>query len=857
MAKEVLFNIRINVQDEKELKTVQTRMDQLIARQKELSKQNKKSTTEYQRNTIELKALRKEHSQLSNNLVRQNQLQRTQANTLGRVNAELAIQRQKIRDVVIGSQQFKQTAARIKELETKQRQYNAEIGRSTTFVGEYSKGFIQAFQKIGTAIFAVMASFRVFTNLIKTAITDYADFETGQLNVQSLLDQFDKTLESRSIGLMTTYGLKMEDINKAMFDAVSAGVPAAELMGFMAASAKLAISGVTDLTTATNAIAKAVNVYGLGLDRANIIADMFFTTQKKGVTTVALVASNFGKAAVVAHGAKIPFEEFMATFAGLTKVMDSTEETATVIKNVIVALIDPTVEAAKVFKDLEIETGLTAIQQNGLFNTFEKIIQATKENSDVVTKLFPNVRALTGALAFNEEKMQEMHEVHQLVKTDIGETSSATKAFYEHMDSLNKRMDITKGKIKEQSIALGKTLKPVWLGILEIVEGFIERVRFIADIMGLIGGSTVMSANIAMAFLERQNAAIQESEKETIDAEKAKAEAIAEAAKKVAEAEKIKADAARKSAEEAKVIEKAKTEAEIKALTDTGLAKAEIARKEREDQEFLTEQELESERFIAGEIFAIEEEGRKLTEESEKKHLENLDKLRKEDFKKIQKDFQDKAKLFEDLGNQLGDLVNQSIAQSEIDLKKFGKLAVAIALDTLQKIILMKRAEILAKALATPESIATFGVAGLVKFAIINALITAAFQTAKALTTAKMAKGGIVPGFGDKDTTIIAGTPGEGMINKRTMQSQDVLSLTGRPFDIASQLNSYKGFGIPFAAGGVIPGVTNNTYNQMNEATINSIVDRLNAREIKVYQNVHEVIKAQREIKVIQSTSEL
>ena len=66
--------------------------------------------------------------------------------------------------------------------------------------------------------------------------------ETGQKNIQSLLDTFDTTLDSRIIKLIKTYGLKVEDVNKALFDAVSSGVDSAEATEFLGQAAKLAIA---------------------------------------------------------------------------------------------------------------------------------------------------------------------------------------------------------------------------------------------------------------------------------------------------------------------------------------------------------------------------------------------------------------------------------------------------------------------------------------------------------------------------------------------------------------------------------------------------------------------------------------
>ena len=347
----------------------------------------------------------------------------------------------------------------------------------------------------------------------------------------------------------------------------------------------------------------------------------------------------------------------MATFAGLIKVMDSTEETATVLKNVIVALIKPQEKAKKVFKDIGIETGLLAVQQEGLFNIFEKIIEATETHSDVITELFPNVRSLTGALALNKEKMVEMREVYELVKTDIGETSSATIAFEQHMESLNKRMDITKAKIKEQSIALGKTLKPAWLGVLEIIEGFIERIRFVIKWFGILSNTATASSKIMIEIMEADYAAIQEFEEKTTLIIQDETQKKADIKKIITEKEKAEIEAKRK--------------AEIEALTKAGLEKAALAKKEREDEQFFKKQELESERFITTEILAIEDEGRKLTENAEKKHLENLDALRESQLNKDIERIQKQTDLIYGFATDIGVAIENALLDEEEGLNVF------------------------------------------------------------------------------------------------------------------------------------------------------------------------------------------
>ncbi|GAG66200.1 unnamed protein product, partial [marine sediment metagenome] len=211
-------------------------------------------------------------------------------------------------------------------------------------------------------------------------------------------------------------------------------------------------------------------------------------------------------------------------------------------------------------------------------------------------------------------------------------------------------------------------------------------------------------------------------------------------------------------------IKRIKLEADIeRAIQEEDQAWAD-AEFERLMLEFEAEQQIEAEKKalreqIDAEVTASIENLVDLTLSANEKKWTSDEKR----FKKIQKGYKQTIGIFTDMGNMLVQMTNEAITQGELDLKKFGKITIAVALDTLQKIILMKRAEILAKALATPESIATFGVAGMIKFAVINALITGAFQAAKSVIGAK--KGMIVPGQGNKDTVPAMLTPKEGIIS--------------------------------------------------------------------------------------------
>jgi len=67
-------------------------------------------------------------------------------------------------------------------------------------------------------------------------------------------------------------------------------------------------------------------------------------------------------------------------------------------------------------------------------------------------------------------------------------------------------------------------------------------------------------------------------------------------------------------------------------------------------------------------------------------------------------------------------------------------------------------------------------------------------------------QGGIPMSVGDRG--MIEAEGGEGIINKRSMSSGQVMSVTGTPRQIASQINSMNGFGAQFASGGEVDQIT-------------------------------------------------
>lgn len=90
-----------------------------------------------------------------------------------------------------------------------------------------------------------------------------------------------------------------------------------------------------------------------------------------------------------------------------------------------------------------------------------------------------------------------------------------------------------------------------------------------------------------------------------------------------------------------------------------------------------------------------------------------------------------KADLTQSFIEGVGGAFTDALEDQELDIEKFQKNIVLLALDTLQKLINVQIASATAQSLAQPDSVATFGATGLLRAAVLTGLINAAFAVVK------------------------------------------------------------------------------------------------------------------------------
>jgi TP901 family phage tail tape measure protein len=410
------------------------------------------------------------------------------------------------RNATIGTKEHIDATKALKAAQARVAEYRNEIRATEGAWARMSETF-DKYKGIATGIMA--ASGGVILG-IKSLTDESREFEKTLTNVFTLLSQddfekFHDELERGSKEIMVQYGLSFEDVNKAMFDAISAGVPAGEAIGFLHKNAKLAIGGVTDLGTAVDGTTTILNAFGRDVSELDEITNAFFTSQKYGKTTVEDLAKEIGKVAPVANLAGLTYQETLSAIAAITLGGIKTAEASTYLKGALQAVIKPTKEAEEVLRAYGIPVGIAEVRSAGLGNVLTKLNEVILQNPDAIAKAIPAVEGLTGVAALSGKGLEKYSEILNQVNNDVGNNSSLTQAFNKQMETSAQYVARAEQELALASITLGEKLEPV-MGLL--IFSLSNLLRFLSDLPHFMRENEMAIIALAAAYLIYNQASI-------------------------------------------------------------------------------------------------------------------------------------------------------------------------------------------------------------------------------------------------------------------------------------------------------------------------------------------------------------
>ncbi|MEO1948477.1 phage tail tape measure protein, partial [Thioclava sp.] len=307
--------------------------------------------------------------------------------------------------------------------------------------------------------------------------------------VSTLIDGTDAQLGdlmSASEQFTTQFGGSVEKQLAGFYQTISAGASSvAEATQTMDAANKLALGGVTDITTAVDGLTTILNAYGDKAGTATDVSDAMFVAMKAGKTTIGELSSSIGGVAPLAESAGVSIEELLAATAALTKGGISTSESMTGLRAMLAAVTKPSSEASKLAKKLGIDFSTSAIQAKGFTGFLDDLVAKTGGSSDALATLFGGVEAIVPALALSGKAGDSFNEVMAQMQEKAGATDEAVQKV---AGSLDGRLSAALGRFNVYGEQAGQAILGV---IVPALEKFNQLIDFATQHSSEIGAVMV------------------------------------------------------------------------------------------------------------------------------------------------------------------------------------------------------------------------------------------------------------------------------------------------------------------------------------------------------------------------------
>jgi TP901 family phage tail tape measure protein len=299
-----------------------------------------------------------------------------------------------------------------------------------------------------------------------------------------------KSMRSELGAMSVEFGQSMDTLTKARYDIVSSGfTSAADSALLLKESSKLAVGGVTEVSTAADVLTTVISAYQLKASDAGTVSDDLFTIVKLGKTTMSELGTQFGVVAAVAAPMGVSVDEVGAALAALTVQGQSTSVATTSISASIMELSKPSKEMVAALKSIGIESDNLIKTGGGLTGALDLVKRVQDETGISANKLFQREEALRAIMPL----VGTASKTYADDLKEMGDNAGATDAAFNQMAKSSAFLqEQAKAAFVEVKNDIGDAminsdlLKGSLVGVKDVLVGFDEgfsgkSTRFVSD----------------------------------------------------------------------------------------------------------------------------------------------------------------------------------------------------------------------------------------------------------------------------------------------------------------------------------------------------------------------------------------
>lgn len=298
------------------------------------------------------------------------------------------------------------------------------------------------------------------------------DFEESMHQMSALAGISRKQVTAWSdevLKLAPAMGKAPKELADALYFIASSGVPAAKAMSVLEASAKASAAGLGETEVVADAVTSAMNAYASTNLTAAEATDILVATVREGKGEATAIAAVIGQLLPLASELGVGFEEVGGSIAQMTRLGMPAAEAGTALQAVMSGLLKPSVGAADKLKSV----GLSAaglrdqLANQGVLSVLDTLNEKFHGNTDAIAEVFPNIRALRGALALAGKAGGDTAEVFKGVADSAG---ALDHAFEETQQGSAFKFRQSLAQLQVTGITLGNTLMPAFIGLLNVIN---------------------------------------------------------------------------------------------------------------------------------------------------------------------------------------------------------------------------------------------------------------------------------------------------------------------------------------------------------------------------------------------------
>lgn len=328
-------------------------------------------------------------------------------------------------------------------------------------------------KKFTKAIFNLRSAFIVLaaTMASRKVLGVFKEFQIALVDMGKVTSRNLQRIRKDVMALAPVIGTST-DLMRGYYQVISAGVKGAtKQINTLVVSSKAAIAAHVAQGEVIKGLTAIVDAYEGKVRGAAEAADILFTIERLGKTTVAELIPIIGSLASMSATMKISQDELGGSLAQLTKFIGSTAEAATQLKALYTALITPNEDLNALFKE---QGGvLKAIGEIGFIEVLRRMDKATQGNVEALKLLMEGRReALLGFLSLSKQGfVPVIDNISEMTK----KTGAADDAFRKWAKTLEATYVIFQSTIGRVMIEMGQELAPMVIKVILRMSEWLEK----------------------------------------------------------------------------------------------------------------------------------------------------------------------------------------------------------------------------------------------------------------------------------------------------------------------------------------------------------------------------------------------